>query len=69
MNTNTLDAQTEAARQTKARYGYTVPAIVTETRLNRLTRRTHFGFRFQNAEIGEEITNPDGSISIVRAVV
>jgi hypothetical protein len=69
MNTNELQRQIELAREVIARNGYKVPAIVTENRLSKNARKTFWGFRFQVATIGTEITNDDGSFSVVRAVV
>jgi hypothetical protein len=58
------------ARRIASRNNGTV--IVTESRLSRKARKTWFGFRFavnEATNIGREIVNDDGSISIIREVI
>lgn len=71
MQTSELQNQIEMASKIVARNPGLV-AIVTETRLSKNARRTSWGFRFrvnEVAEVGMELSNDDGSFSVVRAVV
>lgn len=66
---NLTDTIKEARR---IRSSKNLPAIVTENRLSRKARKTWFSFRFavnESMEIGREIVNDDGSISIIREVI
>lgn len=68
---NLTEATTEA-RRIWSRTDRTLPAIVVESRLSRKARKSWFGFRFavkESTEIGREIVNGDGSISVIREVI
>lgn len=67
---NLTEATNEARRIQARNPGMT--AIVTESRLSRKARKSWFGFRFainEATDIGREIINDDGSISVIREVV
>jgi hypothetical protein len=66
-----LAEATNEARKIQSRHTGSI-AIVTENRLSRKARKTWFGFRFavnEATNIGREIINDDGSISVIREVV
>jgi len=66
----TLTETIESAKAAIIRHGYNHAATVTETRSSKTARKSSFGFRFFTpGEIGTEIKNDDGSISVIRAIV
>ena len=67
-----IENQVQLALSAIKRHGYTATALITSTKLSARAKKESFGFRFEVKEChetGDIITNEDGSISKVEAIL